>query len=153
MEEREDQIGTMTQAGKSPMGLLPNLPGVLRGRIQEMSLHIARASFLRIQVRGVGRPLLHHDLGVFTPRGFHLGGAIGLQAIPDHHQRAGQASLEMPQEDNDIGPVDRRVEVALVGPPRQSQGDRRRYLTTLADPSQDRGPPRGGPCRPRPRAE
>jgi hypothetical protein len=129
MEEREDQIGTMTQPGKSPIGLLPNLPGVLRGSIQEMSLHIAMASFLRIQVRGVGRQLLHHDLGVFTAIGFHLGRAMGLQAIPDHHQRAGQASLEMPQEDHDIGPVDRMVEVSFVDPPRQCQGDRRRYLT------------------------
>jgi hypothetical protein len=90
---------------------------------------------------------------VFTPIGFHLGRAMGLQAIPDQHRRAGQASPEMPQEDNDIGPVGHMVEVPLGDPPRQCQGDRRRYLTTLADPSQDRSPPRGGPCRPRPRAE
>src|SRR6266536_2265018 len=102
MEERKDQIGTMTQPGKSAIGLLPNLPGVLRRRIQEMSLHIAMTSFLRIQVRGVGRQLLHHELGVFTPIGLHLGGAMSLQAIPDHHQWTGQASLEMSQEDNDI---------------------------------------------------
>src|SRR3954466_12845445 len=153
MEERQDQIGTMTQPCKSPTGLLPNLPGVLRGRIQEMSLYVAMASFLRIQVRGVGRQLLDHDLGVFIPIGLHLGGAMGLQAIPDHHQRAGQASLEMPQEDNDIGSVHRMIEVPLVDPPGQRQGNRRRYLTTLADSSQDRSPARGGPGGPRPAAE
>ncbi|HMB06658.1 MAG TPA: hypothetical protein VKP69_23335, partial [Isosphaeraceae bacterium] len=62
MEEREDQIGTMAQPGKTPIGLLPNLPGVLQGRIQEMALHVAVTSLLGIQVRGVGRQLLHHDL-------------------------------------------------------------------------------------------
>ena len=53
---------------------------------------------------------------------------MGLQAIPDHKQWAGEASLEMPQEDNDVGFVDRMIEVPLVDPPRQCQGDRRRYL-------------------------
>ncbi len=96
MEEREDQIGTMTQARKSAIGLLPNLLGVLRGRIQEMFLHVAMTFLLGIQVRGVGRQLLHHDLGVLTPIDFHLGGAMGLQAIPDYNQRAGEVSLEMP---------------------------------------------------------
>ena len=143
----------MTKACESPIGLLPNLPGVLRGRVQEMSLHIAMASLLGIQVRGVGRQLLHHDLGALTPISFHLGGAMGLQAIPDHHQRAGVVSLKMPQEDNDVGSVDRMIEVPLVDPPRQRQGNRRRYLTPFADPSQDRSPPRGGPCGPRPAAE
>ena len=150
MEEPEDQIGTMTKACESPIGLLPNLPGVLRGRVQEMSLHIAMASLLGIQVRGVGRQLLHHDLGVLSPISFHLGGAMGLQAIPDHHQQAGEVALEMPQEGNDVDSVDRMVEVPLVDPPRQRQGNRRRYLTPFADPSQDRSPPRGGPCGPRP---
>ena len=153
MEEPEDQIGTMTKACESPIGLLPNLPGVLRGRVQEMSLHIAMASLLGIQVRGVGRQLLHHDLGALSPISFHLGGAMGLQAIPDHHQRAGEVALEMPQEGNDVDSVDRMVEVPLVDPPRQRQGNRRRYLTPFADPSQDRSPPRGGPCGPRPAAE
>ena len=153
MEERENQIGTMTQARKSAIGLLPNLPSVLRGRIQEMSLHVAMTSLLGIQVGSVGWQFLHHDLGVLTPIDFHLGGAMGLQAIPDHKQWAGEASLEMPQEDNDVGSVDRMIEVPLVDPPRQCQGDRRRYLTTFADPSQDRSPPRGGPCRSRPAAE
>ncbi len=152
MEESEDQIGTMTQPRKSPIGLLPNLSGVLRGRVQEMSLPVAMTSFLRIQVSGGGRQLLHHEIGVFAPRGFHLDGAMGLQAIPDHPQRAGQASLGRPQEDNDIGSVDRVIEVPLGDPPRQRQGDRRRDLTTLADPSQDRSPPRGSPCGPRPTA-
>ena len=56
-----------------------------------------------------------------------------LQAIPDHHQRAGVVSLKMPQEDNDVGSVDRMIEVPLVDPPRQCQGDRRRYLMTFTD--------------------
>ncbi len=133
MEECENQIGTMTQARKSAIGLLPNLPGVLRGRIQEMSLRIAMTSLLGIQVRSVGRQLLHHDLGVLSSIAFHRGGAMGLQAIPDHHQRAGVVSLKMPQEDNDVGSVDRMIEVPLVDPPRQCQGDRRRYLTTFTD--------------------
>ena len=153
MEECENQIGTTTQARKSAIGLLPNLPGVLRGRIQEMSLHIAMTSLLGIQVRSVGRQLLHHDLGVLSSIAFHRGGAMGLQAIPDHHQRAGVVSLKMPQEDNDVGSVDRMIEVPLVDPPRQCQGNRRRYLTTFTDPSQDGSPPRGGPCGPRPAAE
>jgi hypothetical protein len=153
MEEREDQIGTMAQPCKSPIGLLLNLPSVLRGRIQEMSLHVAMTSLLGIQVRGIGRQLLHHDLGVLTAIDFHLGRAMGLQAIPDHHQRAGEVSLEMPQEDNDVGSVDRMIEVPLVDTPRQCQGDRSRYLTPFADPSQDRGPPRGSPCGSRPAAE
>jgi len=153
MEEREDQIGTMTQARKSAIGLLPNLSRVRRGRVEEVSLHIAVTSLLRIQVRGVGRQLLHHDLRMLTPIGFHLGGAMGLQAIPDHHQRAGDVFLEMPQEDNDVRPVDRMIEVPLVDPPRQRQGDRRRDLTTFADPSQDRSPPPGSPGGSRPAAE
>ena len=128
MEERENQIGTMTQARKSAIGLLPNLPSVLRGRIQEISLHVAMTSLLGIQVGSVGWQFRHHDLGVLTPIDFHLGGAMGLQAIPDHKQWAGEASLEMPQEDNDVGSVDRMIEVPLVDPPRQCQGDRRRYL-------------------------
>ena len=107
-------------------------------------------SLFGIQVRSVGRQLLHHDLGVLSSIAFHRGGAMGLQAIPDHHQRAGVVSLKMPQEDNDVGSVDRMIEVPLVDPPRQCQGDRRRYLTTLTDPSQDGSPPRGGPCAPRP---
>src|SRR5512135_359675 len=118
-----------------------------------MSLHVAMTSLLGIQVRGVGRQLLHHDLGVLTPIDLHRGGAMGLQALPDHHQRAGEASLKGPQEDNDVGSVDRMVEIPLVDPPRQRQGDPRRYLSTFADPSQDRGPPRGSPCGPRPAAE
>ena len=125
MEEREDQIGTMAQARKSAIGLLPNLSGVLRGRIQEVALHIAMTSLLGIQIRGVGRQLLHHDLRMLTPIGLHLGGAMGLQAIPDQHQRAGEISLEMSQEGNDIRSVDRMIEVPLVDPPRQCQGDRR----------------------------
>lgn len=108
----------MAQPGKSPIGLLPNLSGVLRGRIQEVSLHVAMTSLLGIQIRGIGRQLLHHDLRMLTPRDLHLGGAMGLQAIPDHHQRPGEESLEMPQEGNDVGAVDRVIEVPLRDPPR-----------------------------------
>ena len=87
-----------------------------------MSLHVAMTSLLGIQVGSVGWQFLHHDLGVLTPRDFYLGGAMGLQAIPDYKQWAGEASLEMPQEDNDVGSVDRMIEVPLVDPPRQCQG-------------------------------
>ena len=82
MEECENQIGTMTQARKSAIGLLPNLPGVLRGRVQEMSLHIAMTFLLGIQVRSVGRQLLHHDLGVLSSIAFHRGGAMGRAYAP-----------------------------------------------------------------------
>ncbi len=64
MKEAEDQVGTMAEAGKSSVGLSPDLPGVFRCRVEEVLLHVAVASVLGIQVWGLARPHLHHDLGV-----------------------------------------------------------------------------------------
>jgi hypothetical protein len=90
---------------------------------------------------------------VLTPSDLPRGGARGLRAIPDPPRRAGEASLKVPQGDTDVGSVDRRVEMPRGDPPRHRQGDHRRCLATCADPSRDRGPPRGRPGGPRPAAE
>ena len=116
MEEREDQIGTMAQPGKPPIDLLPNLPGVLRGRIQETSLHVALTPLLGIQVRGVARQLLHRNFGVLTEIGLHFRRAMDLQSIPDHQQRTREPSLEVPEEGHEVCTVDRMVEVSFLDP-------------------------------------
>jgi hypothetical protein len=116
VKEAKDQIAAMTKSRKSSVGLIPDLLGVFRCRVEEVSLHIAVASFFRIQVRGVARQHLHQDLGVFAQIGLHLSAAMDLQAIPNHDERAWDPAPEVPEEDDEISPVDRMIEVPLVDP-------------------------------------
>lgn len=116
VKETEDQVGTMAEACKSSVGLLPDLPGVFRCRVEEVLLHVAVASFLGIQVRGVARQHLYHDLGVLTQIGLHLRRAMDLQAIPNHEQRTREPSLKVTEEDHEVRSVDRMVKMSFVDP-------------------------------------
>ena len=116
VKEAKDQVAAMTKARKSSVGLIPDLLGVFRCRVEEVSLHVAVASFLRIQVRGVARQHLHHNLGVFAQIGLYLSRAMDLQAIPNHEERTRDPALEVPEEDHEVSPVDRMIEVSLVDP-------------------------------------
>jgi len=95
VKEAKDQVGAVAKACKSSVGLFLDLPGVFRGGVDEVLLHVAVASFFGIQIRGVTRQHLHHDLAVFTQIGLHLSGAMDLQAIPNHDQRTREPSLEV----------------------------------------------------------
>jgi len=116
VEEAQDQVTAMTKASESSVGLIPDLLGIFRGRAEEVSLHIAVASFFGIQVRGVARQHLDQDLGVLTQIGLHLSRAMDLQAIPNHEERTRDPAPEMPEEGNEVRPVDRMIEVPLVNP-------------------------------------
>jgi hypothetical protein len=116
VKEAEDQVGTMAEARKSSVSLSPDLPGVFRCRVEEVSLHGAVASFLGIQVRGGARQHLHRDLGVLTQISPHLRRAMDLQAIPNHEQRTREPSLKVPEEDHEVRPVNCMVKMSFVDP-------------------------------------
>src|SRR5512143_4231543 len=113
VKEAKDQVGTMAEACKSSVGLVPDLPGVFRCRVDEVTLHVAVASFLGIPLRGVARQHLHQDLGVFAQRGLHRRRAMDLPAIPNHEQRTWEPALKVTEEDHEVRSVDRMVEMAF----------------------------------------
>ena len=116
VKESKDQVGTMAEARKPSVGLIPELLGVFRCRIEELFLHGAVASLLGIQIRGVARQLLHRNFGVLTEIGLHFRRAMDLQSIPDHQQRTREPSLEVPEEGHEVCTVDRMVEVSFLDP-------------------------------------
>lgn len=95
-KETQEQVGTMAKAREPSVGLVSELFDVLRRRVEEVSLHVAVAVLPRVQLRGVARQLLHHDLGMFAQIRLHRGATMHLQAVPDQQEWTRDPALEVP---------------------------------------------------------
>jgi hypothetical protein len=146
-KETEEKIGSASQSGKSPVGLLADFRLGLRGRVAHPLLDVPMTFLLGVQLRGIRGQPFHGDLGVLGQECLDRTGAVNLQPVPDEDQRPSDPTPEVFQMRDHVLAVDRMVEVLLVDLARHRQPNRGRDLTPLAHAFLDRGLSAGCPGR------
>jgi hypothetical protein len=146
-KETEEEIGSPSQSGKSPVGLLADFRLGLGGRVSHPLLDVPMTFLLGVQLRGIRGQPSHGDLGVLGQECLDRAGAVNSQPVPDDDQRPSDPTVEVFQMRDHVLAVDRVVEALLIDSARHRQPDRGRDLTPLAHAFLDRGLSAGCPGR------
>jgi hypothetical protein len=75
-KETEEEIGSPSQSGKSPVGLLADFRLGLGGRVAHPLLDVPMTFLLGVQLRGIRGQPFHGDLGVLGQECLDRAGAV-----------------------------------------------------------------------------
>ncbi len=146
-KETEENSGSSSQSGKSPVGLLADFRFGLGGRVAHPLFDVPMTFLLGVQLRCIRWQPFHVDLGVLGQECLDRTGAMELQPVPYDDQRPSDPTPEVFQMRDRVFTMDRMVEVLLVDLARHRQPDRGRDLTPLAHSLLDGGLSAGCPGR------
>ena len=102
-----------------------------------MLLDVPMTSFLRVQVRRIGREPFHRNRGMRGDILFHSGRPMGAQPVPDDDHRSSDIALQMVQHRQDILRADGVLKMAPINLAGEREPDNGGELAALTQTPQD----------------
>jgi hypothetical protein len=148
-EAAQDRRAAGEAAEAAPAGA-PQRVDRVGQRVAHLPLDHSIAQLLGVQLRRVRRQPLELVVGrVGGDEGLHGPCPMGLESVPDNHQRLPHPAAEVAQGGDDLGAVDAAGEMTGIEPRRSIQRGHQardtRHLSALAHPSEQGRMPTGSP--------
>jgi hypothetical protein len=146
-KEPQEEVGTLPETCQPAIHLGPYVMGIDRGGIPERLFYMAMAPFLGMQIRGIGWPPFHFNVGMRGHIVLDDDGSRRLEPIPDDEHRPRDVPLEVLQGHQHIRGPEGMLNMTLVDLAGPRQANHWRQLPAVAHaPEERRLPPRRPGC-------